>query len=95
MYKASIISQSAIRNQKSAIVFTQILQLHFESLYKLEMKNIPMNPETLSLEQLAGQRLMVGFEGKQFNPDLKHLIGDLKVGGIILFSQNAETPHQL
>jgi len=54
-----------------------------------------MNPETLSLEQLAGQRLMVGFEGKQFNPDLKHLIGDLKVGGIILFSQNAETPHQV
>ena len=54
-----------------------------------------MKPETLSLEQLAGQRLMVGFEGKQFNADLKFLIGDLKVGGIILFSQNAETPNQL
>jgi beta-N-acetylhexosaminidase len=54
-----------------------------------------MNPETLSLEQLAGQRLMVGFEGRQFNPDLKFLIGDLKVGGIILFSQNAATPHQV
>jgi len=54
-----------------------------------------MNPETLSLEQLAGQRLMVGFEGRQFNPDLKFLINDLKVGGIILFSQNAETPHQV
>ena len=54
-----------------------------------------MNPETLSVEQLAGQRLMVGFEGRQFNPDLKFLIGDLKVGGIILFSQNAETPHQV
>ena len=54
-----------------------------------------MNPETLSVEQLAGQRLMVGFEGRQFNPDLKFLINDLKVGGIILFSQNAETPHQV
>jgi beta-N-acetylhexosaminidase len=54
-----------------------------------------MNPETQSLEQLAGQRLMVGFEGRQFNPDLKFLINDLKVGGIILFSQNAETPHQV
>jgi beta-N-acetylhexosaminidase len=59
------------------------------------MKIIPMNPETLSLEQLAGQRLMVGFEGRQFNPDLKFLINDLKVGGIILFSQNAETPRQV
>jgi beta-N-acetylhexosaminidase len=54
-----------------------------------------MNPETLSLEQLAGQRLMVGFDGKQLNPDLKFLIADLKVGGIILFSQNAETPAQV
>jgi len=54
-----------------------------------------MNPETLSMEQLAGQRLMVGFEGKQFNPDLKFVIRDLKVGAIILFSQNIETPNQV
>jgi beta-N-acetylhexosaminidase len=45
----------------------------------------PVNISTLTDEQLAGQRLMVGFEGRQFNPDLKFLIGDLKVGGIILF----------
>ena len=54
-----------------------------------------MNPETLSVAQLAGQRLMVGFEGKQFNQDLKFLIRELKVGGIILFSQNADTPAQV
>ena len=54
-----------------------------------------MNPEAFSLEQLAGQRLMVGFEGQRFNADLEHLIGDLKVGGIILFSQNTETPAQV
>jgi beta-N-acetylhexosaminidase len=38
---------------------------------------------------------MVGFEGKQFNAHLKFLIRDLKVGGIILFSQNVETPDQV
>ncbi len=54
-----------------------------------------MKPEILSMEQLAGQRLMVGFEGKQFNAHLKFLIRDLKVGGIILFSQNVETPDQV
>ena len=54
-----------------------------------------MNPESLSLEQLAGQRLMVGFEGKQFNRYLEFLIRDLKVGGVILFSQNVETPGQI
>jgi beta-N-acetylhexosaminidase len=54
-----------------------------------------MDINDFSDEQLAGQRLMVGFEGKQFNPDLKFLIRDLKVGGIILFSQNVETPGQV
>ena len=54
-----------------------------------------MNPETLTIEQLAGQRLMVGFEGKRFNADLQFLIRDLRVGGIILFSQNTETPSQV
>ncbi len=54
-----------------------------------------MNPDSLSTEQLAGQRLMVGFEGKRFNEDLLFLIRDLHVGGIILFSQNTETPTQV
>lgn len=54
-----------------------------------------MNPEALSIEQLAGQRLMVGFEGKRFNADLDFLIRQLNVGGIILFSQNTETPSQV
>jgi beta-N-acetylhexosaminidase len=54
-----------------------------------------MNPETFSMERMAGQRLMVGFEGKQLDPQLKLLIRDLKVGGIILFSQNVETPGQV
>jgi beta-N-acetylhexosaminidase len=54
-----------------------------------------MNPDNLSLEQQAGQRLMVGFEGKRFNPDVKFLIRDLRVGAIILFSQNIETPDQV
>jgi beta-N-acetylhexosaminidase len=54
-----------------------------------------MNPEALSMKQLAGQRLMVGFEGKKLNADLKFLIRDLCVGGVILFSQNVESPDQV
>jgi len=54
-----------------------------------------MNPEILSVEQQAGQRLMVGFEGTQLDADLKFLIGELKVGGIILFSHNIKTPGQV
>jgi beta-N-acetylhexosaminidase len=54
-----------------------------------------MDIKDFSDEQLAGQRLMVGFEGKRFNQDLKFLIRDLRVGGIILFSHNVETPDQI
>lgn len=45
--------------------------------------------------QLAGQRLMVGFDGTAFNDDLRFLIGTLNVGGVILFTRNIESPDQL
>jgi len=54
-----------------------------------------MNPDTLSIEQLAGQRLMVGFDGTGLDENLRHLISDIKVGGIILFAINLETPGQI
>jgi beta-N-acetylhexosaminidase len=44
---------------------------------------------------MAGQRLMVGFDGTDFNDDLKFLIGTLQVGGLILFSRNLGTPDQI
>jgi beta-N-acetylhexosaminidase len=44
---------------------------------------------------MAGQRLMVGFDGTGFNEDLEFLIGTLRVGGLILFSRNLGTPDQI
>ncbi len=46
-------------------------------------------------DQLAGQRLMVGFEGLTLNDDLRWLIADLQVGGLILFKINIDTPDQV
>ena len=54
-----------------------------------------MDIKSFTKEELAGQRLMVGFEGDEFSDDLRYLIGELKVGGIILFSQNITSPGQL
>lgn len=51
--------------------------------------------EQFSIEMMAGQRLMVGFDGTGFNRDLEHLIAFLRVGGLILFSRNLETPEQI
>jgi len=44
---------------------------------------------------MAGQRLMLGFDGIELNKDLKHIIGDIKAGGIVLFKRNIETPEQV
>ncbi len=46
-------------------------------------------------EQLAGQRLMVGFEGLALDDELRALIDDLRVGGLILFKINIDTPDQV
>lgn len=59
------------------------------------MNTIAYHMKALSKEQLAGQRLMVGFDGPDFSDDVKYLIDRLQVGGIILFAQNVESPEQL
>ncbi len=54
-----------------------------------------MIQSSLKTEFIAGQRLRVGFDGTQLNSDLKHLIKDLQVGGIILFAGNIESAQQV
>ncbi len=43
----------------------------------------------------AGQQLMVGFDGKVLDDQLRHYIQKLGVGGIILFRRNVDTPEQI
>ena len=54
---------------------------------------------TFSDEHIAGQRLMLGFDGYELNSELKYLIREMKIGGIILFSRNIpgspQNPEQL
>lgn len=54
-----------------------------------------MTTDGLSMETMAGQRLMLGFDGVSFNDDLKYIIGELNAGGIILFARNIESPDQV
>ncbi|MCP3900417.1 MAG: glycoside hydrolase family 3 protein [Desulfobacteraceae bacterium] len=51
--------------------------------------------DNTDIKLLAGQKLMVGFDGTEFNTDLEFLISKLKVGGLVLFSRNIESPVQL
>ncbi len=54
-----------------------------------------LNAEKFSDRQIAGQRLMVGFDGTGMTDDLRYLIEELKVGGIILFAGNIVDPEQI
>ncbi len=47
------------------------------------------------IHHLAGQRLMLGFEGTGLTPDLKEIIEKYQAGGIILFRNNIQSPDQL
>lgn len=51
--------------------------------------------DSLTDEQLAGQRLMVGFKGKALDDDLRFLIMELHVGGLILFKRNLSDSPQV
>ncbi|MEA1968129.1 MAG: glycoside hydrolase family 3 N-terminal domain-containing protein [Thermodesulfobacteriota bacterium] len=46
-------------------------------------------------KELAGQRIMAGFDGTVLNNEIKYLIKNLKIGGLILFSRNIESPDQV
>ncbi|MFQ5450929.1 MAG: beta-N-acetylhexosaminidase [Nitrospinaceae bacterium] len=50
---------------------------------------------TLSLKEQTGQMLITGFEGTALNPRIEDLILNRRVGGVILFERNFETPGQL
>ncbi len=54
-----------------------------------------MDPEAWSLEALAGQRLLVGFEGLRLDAELRALIRSVQPAGVILFRRNIATPEQV
>lgn len=54
-----------------------------------------MRSKDKTADLLAGQRLMVGFEGTALNQELKTLIKEIKVGGIILFAGNIKSANQV
>ncbi|WP_288841294.1 beta-N-acetylhexosaminidase [uncultured Deefgea sp.] len=47
------------------------------------------------LREQIGQLLMVGFDGLVVNPEIENLIRQQRIGGIILFRRNIDTPAQV
>jgi beta-N-acetylhexosaminidase len=53
------------------------------------------NPAKTDHPAFWGQLLMVGIPGPTLDPVARDLVRDLKVGGIILFARNIQTPEQV
>ncbi len=48
-----------------------------------------------AVHRLAGQRLILGFDGTRFNSNLEELIERYQAGGLILFRRNIVSPDQV
>lgn len=55
-----------------------------------------LTPETsMTLEQKIGQMMIIGFDGTTVDPDLRRMITDYHIGGVILFARNIQSPRQV
>jgi len=54
-----------------------------------------MKIHNLALRKKIGSMLMFGFSGTELNDSIYALIGEQKIGGVILFSENIVDPKQL
>src|SRR5690606_27388942 len=50
---------------------------------------------TMSLREKVGQMVMAGIEGTRPGEDARTLIVEHRIGGVILFARNIETPDQV
>jgi beta-N-acetylhexosaminidase len=48
-----------------------------------------------ALRRLIGQLLIAGFNGHQVPPELRSLVREFSLGGVILFARNVADPDQV
>jgi beta-N-acetylhexosaminidase len=51
--------------------------------------------EGLTVEEKIGQMLMFGFEGTRLDENLEQMLGEWRVGGLVLRDGNLDTPNQI
>ncbi|WP_436912378.1 beta-N-acetylhexosaminidase [Halosimplex marinum] len=59
-----------------------------------EQPGIDVDVADLTLAEKVGQLFHVGFHGTEPTEDIRELVADYGVGGVIYFSRNVETPEQ-
>jgi beta-N-acetylhexosaminidase len=54
-----------------------------------------ISEKSLTLEQKIGQVMVIGFDGMIVDADLRRMISEYHVGGVILFARNVQSPQQV
>lgn len=54
-----------------------------------------LSEENMTLEQKIGQIMIIGLDGTTVDDDLRRVIAEYHIGGVILFARNVESPAQV
>jgi len=54
-----------------------------------------ISEKSLTLEQKIGQVMIIGFDGIIVDDELRRMISDYHIGGVILFARNVQSPQQV
>lgn len=84
-----------MRKLGKLLIIMLILQVISTACKSLEEDKMQDKLDSMTLEEKAGQLLIVGFKGTFLNDRTKSYINDLKVGGLILFDRNIESKGQI
>jgi beta-N-acetylhexosaminidase len=53
------------------------------------------SPASLTLDQKLGQLMVIGFDGTTMDSDLRQMINENHIGGVVLFARNIQSPGQV
>lgn len=68
--------------------------VHHISVYTKLKDEVAEMIEQMSLDEKIGQMMFAGVSGIKLQQETTSLIQDFKIGGVILYANNLETPHQ-
>ena len=57
--------------------------------------NLPISLASMTTGQKVGQLMMIGFDGTTVDVELRRMISDNHIGGVILFARNVQSPEQV
>jgi len=54
-----------------------------------------ISEKSLTLEQKIGQVMLIGFDGLTVDAELRRMVSEYHIGGVILFARNVQSPQQV